>query len=59
MLDEALLDGLLGDVSGGAFLVSEKDRVVMEQTEGNRYVGIHIALGMDDKEKRPDHSRSD
>ncbi len=52
-LDEALLNGLLGDVSGGAFLVSEKDRVVMEQTEGNRYVGIHIALGMDDKEKRP------
>ena len=53
VLDEALLNGLLGDVSGGAFLVSEKDRVVMEQTEGNRYVGIHIALGMDDKEKRP------
>ena len=26
-----------------AFLIPEKDRVVMEQSEGNRYVGIHIA----------------
>jgi carboxyl-terminal processing protease len=25
----------------------------MEQTEGNRYVGIHIALGTNDQEKRP------
>jgi C-terminal peptidase prc len=52
-LEEALLQGLLGDVSGPAFLISEKERVVMEQSEGNRYVGIHIALGMDDQEKRP------
>ena len=31
----------------------EKERKVQEQTEGNRYVGIHVALGMDDQEKRP------
>jgi len=52
-LEEVVLEGLLGDVSGEAELISEKDRVVMEQTEGNRYVGIHIALGMDNQEKRP------
>ena len=52
-LEEALLQGLLGDVSGEAFLISEKERVVMEQSEGNRYVGLHIALAMDDQEKRP------
>ena len=53
VLEEAMLEGLLGDVSGDARLVSEKDRVVMEQTEGNRYVGLHIALALDDEEKRP------
>jgi carboxyl-terminal processing protease len=52
-LEEALLQGLLGDVSGDAELISEKERVVMEQNEGNRYVGVHIALSMDDQEKRP------
>jgi C-terminal peptidase prc len=52
-LEEAMLEGLLGDVSGDAKLVSEKDRVVIEQTEGNRYVGLHIALTMDVEEKRP------
>ncbi len=52
-LERAMLEGLLTDVPGGAELISEKDRVVTEQSEGNRYVGIHIALGLDDKEKRP------
>lgn len=52
-LEEALLDGLLASVSGGAHLISAKDRRVAEQMEGNRYVGIQIALGMDDKQKRP------
>ena len=28
-------------------------RKVQEQTEGNRYVGIHVALSLDDQEKRP------
>jgi carboxyl-terminal processing protease len=52
-LEKAMLDGLLTDVPGDAELISEKDRVVTEQSEGNRYVGIHIALGLNDKEKRP------
>ena len=52
-LEEALLNGLLTSVSGEPQLVPEKERKVQEQTEGNRYVGIHVALGMDDQEKRP------
>jgi carboxyl-terminal processing protease len=52
-LQEALLNGLLTSVSGEPQLVPEKERKVHEQTEGNRYVGIHVALGMDEQEKRP------
>jgi carboxyl-terminal processing protease len=52
-LEEAMLGGILGSIPGGAHLIPEKDRIVMEQTEGNRYVGIHIALGTSDEEKRP------
>ena len=52
-LEEALFEGLLADVPGGAELMTAKDRKVTEQIEGNRYVGIHIALGMDDQEKEP------
>ena len=33
--------------------MTAKDRKVAEQIEGNRYVGIHIALAMDNKEKLP------
>ena len=47
-LEEALIDGLLGSVPGGAYLVSARERKVTEQLEGNRYVGIQIALAMDD-----------
>ena len=47
-----MLGGLLGSVSGGARLgVSAKDRKVEEQLEGNRYVGIHIAVRADEQEK--------
>jgi carboxyl-terminal processing protease len=53
VLEQAMLNGLLSSVPGGAHLIPEKERVVMEQSEGNRYVGIHIALGMSDQEKRP------
>ncbi len=53
VLEEALLNGLLGNVSGDAQLILQKERKVQEQLEGNRYVGIHVALGMDDGEKRP------
>ncbi len=52
-LARALEVGLLDDVSGGAELVSPKDRKVAEQIEGNRYVGIQVALGMNDQEHRP------
>jgi carboxyl-terminal processing protease len=52
-LEEALFHGLLSSVSGDPQLLTEKERKVSEQMEGNRYVGLHIALGMDDQEKRP------
>jgi carboxyl-terminal processing protease len=52
-LQETLMNGLLDSVSGGARLVSAKDRKVEEQLEGNRYVGIHVALSMNESEKRP------
>ena len=40
-----LARGLLGSVPAVAYLVSAKERKVVEQVAGNRYVGIHIALG--------------
>jgi carboxyl-terminal processing protease len=52
-LQAAFIDGLLATVPGGARLVSAKERKVEEQFRGNRYVGIHIALGRDEQEKRP------
>jgi carboxyl-terminal processing protease len=52
-LEEALFSGMLESVPGRADLVPARDRAVNEQFAGNRYVGIHIALGMDDQEKRP------
>ncbi len=51
--EKAFIEGMLAGVSGGARLVSAKDRKVEEQFKGNRYVGIHIALGFDDSEQRP------
>jgi carboxyl-terminal processing protease len=51
ILEEAMFNGLLGSVPGGAHLMSAKERKVAEQLEGNRYVGIQIALAMDDSEK--------
>jgi hypothetical protein len=52
-LEEAVVGGLLDSISGGAQLVSAKERKVAEQLEGNRYVGVQIALAMDDNEKLP------
>jgi carboxyl-terminal processing protease len=52
-LQEGLLNGLLQAVPGVARLVPAKERKVEEQIEGNRYVGVHIALSMDEQEKRP------
>ena len=50
-LEEALFNGLLAVVPGGAELMRAKDRKVMEQIEGNRYVGIHVSIAMDNEEK--------
>jgi carboxyl-terminal processing protease len=50
-IDVTVLDGLLSEVSGGTRLISAKERKVAEQFHGNRYVGIQIALSMDEKEK--------
>jgi len=52
-LEEAMIEGLLQVVPGGAQMISAKERKVNEQFQGNRYVGLHIALAMDDQEKRP------
>jgi len=52
-LEQSLFSGLLESVPGNAQMISAKDRKVAEQIEGNRYVGLHIALAMDDEEKRP------
>jgi carboxyl-terminal processing protease len=49
----AMIEGLLSGVPGGAELIPERQQRVNEQVEGNLYVGIHVALGMDDKLKRP------
>src|SRR5262249_14179001 len=52
-LVEVLLHGLLTSVSGEPQLMPEKERMVQEQSAGNRYVGIHVALSMDEQENRP------
>ncbi len=52
-LEQSLLSGLLESVPGDARLISAKERKVAEQIEGNRYVGLHIALATDEQEKRP------
>ncbi len=52
-LKRAFLDGLLRSVSGEPQLVPEKEQKVQEQSEGNRYVGIHVALRWDAATKRP------
>jgi carboxyl-terminal processing protease len=51
--ETAFMDGILASVPGGARLFSAKDRKVEEQFKGNRYVGIHITLGMDEEAKLP------
>jgi carboxyl-terminal processing protease len=53
VLHEVFVEGLLAGVPGGAHLVQANERKVAEQLQGNRYVGIHIALGMNAQEKRP------
>ncbi len=48
-LEEALFEGLLADVSGGAEVMTAREARVAEQMAGNRYVGLQIALRMDEK----------
>jgi carboxyl-terminal processing protease len=52
-LEEALLEGLLAPVSGGAQLMTAKERNAAEQLAANRYVGILVSLSRDEKEQRP------
>lgn len=49
---DVFFEGMLRDVPG-ASLVSAKEARVAEQFEGNLYVGIHIALGSNQAERRP------
>jgi C-terminal peptidase prc len=51
-LEEGFLIGLRRDIPGRVELNPANERKVAEQLEGNRYVGLHIALAMDEKEKR-------
>ncbi len=51
-LGEALVNGLLASVPGGVEIVPAKEHEVQEQFQGNRYVGIHIQVRYDEKEKR-------
>jgi carboxyl-terminal processing protease len=52
-LEEALFEGLLVPVPGGAQLMTAKERNANEQLAGNRYVGILVALSRDEKVQRP------
>jgi C-terminal peptidase prc len=52
-LEQALLEGLLAPVPGGAELMTAKERNAAEQIGGNRYVGILVSLSRDEKEQRP------
>jgi hypothetical protein len=52
-LEEALFEGLLVPIPGGAQLMTPKERNAAEQLAGNRYVGILVALRQDEKEQRP------
>jgi carboxyl-terminal processing protease len=51
--EDAFVHGMLAAVPGGGTLLSAKERKVAEQFAGNVYVGIQIALGLDEKTKRP------
>ena len=50
---EAFLGGLLAVVPGHAQLLSAKELKVAEQFQGNRYVGIHVALTTSEEHGQP------
>jgi carboxyl-terminal processing protease len=49
----AALEEMLKILPGGAQLTTVKEAQVLEQLQGNRYVGIGIALGMGEEDKLP------
>ena len=49
----AMESGFLSPVPGGARLISHDDLRIQTQLQGNRYVGVGIALGYDKKLKLP------
>ena len=51
-LAEAFVNGVLASVPGGAEIIPAKEHEVEEQFQGNRYVGIHIQVSYEEKEKR-------
>jgi carboxyl-terminal processing protease len=53
-LSEAMTDGALSAVRGGARLIPAKELKVTESFAGNLYVGIHVALGTNKEQGRPD-----
>jgi carboxyl-terminal processing protease len=52
-LREAFIDGLLEALPGGGRLIPQKELLVQEQFEGNRYIGTGIALTYDQEKKFP------
>lgn len=48
-LQEAFLSGLLGTVPGRPYLVTAKEARAESQIQANRYVGLGIAVGFNDK----------
>ena len=52
-LDQAFLDGLSAAVPGGVTIMEAKESKVAEQLAGNRYVGIQIAVTVDEASKLP------
>jgi carboxyl-terminal processing protease len=48
---EAFVHGMLAEVAGEASFVPPQDIRVMEQMAGNRYVGVHIAVDVDEASK--------
>ena len=52
-LEQIFIDGVLSAVPGKAALIPQKEFIVQEQLQGNRYVGTGIALGHDEEKKYP------
>jgi C-terminal processing protease CtpA/Prc len=51
--EKALFEGLLRPVPGHAYFLPAKEARVQAQLQANRYIGIGIALGMNEKTQMP------